>query len=47
MQDWLLKADLSSGAKLTYSVLACCAGGKDHAWPDKLVQEVLRMMLVA
>lgn len=35
MRDWLLKSDLSTGAKLTYSVLACCAGGKDHAWPSQ------------
>jgi len=35
MQQWLLKADLSAGAKLTYSVLACCAGGRDFAWPSQ------------
>lgn len=35
MQDWLLKADLSAGAKLTYSVLACCAGGRDYVWPSQ------------
>lgn len=35
MQEWLLKAELSAGAKLTYSVLACCAGGRDYAWPSQ------------
>lgn len=35
MPDWLLKANLSPGAKLTYSVLGCCAGGKDHVWPSQ------------
>ena len=35
MQEWLLKADLSAGAKLTYSVLACCAGGRDYVWPSQ------------
>lgn len=35
MQEWLLKADLSPGAKLTYSVLPCCASGKNHAWPSQ------------
>ena len=35
MQEWLLKAELSTGVKLTYSVLACCAGGRDYAWPSQ------------
>ena len=35
MQEWLLKAELSAGAKLTYSVLACCAGGRDYVWPSQ------------
>ncbi|MDL2259871.1 helix-turn-helix domain-containing protein [Deltaproteobacteria bacterium OttesenSCG-928-K17] len=35
MQDWLLKAEISAGAKLTYSVLACCAGGRDYVWPSQ------------
>ena len=35
MQDWLLNADLSVGPKLTYSLLASLAGGKDHAWPSQ------------
>lgn len=35
MQSWLLESDLSAGAKLTYTVLASLAGGKDHAWPSQ------------
>lgn len=27
---WLLKTNLSLGAKLTYSVLACCRNGRDY-----------------
>lgn len=35
VQDWLLAADISSGAKMTYTVLALCARGQDHAWPTQ------------
>lgn len=31
---WLLKSNLSLGAKLTYSVLACCRNGRDYVWPS-------------
>ena len=31
----LLESDLSAGAKLTYSVLACCCGGRDYVWPSQ------------
>jgi len=33
--SWILKTELSSGAKLTFSVLAVCAGGRDHVWPSQ------------
>jgi hypothetical protein len=35
LHGWLLKTDLSMGAKLTYSVLACCCNGRDHVWPSQ------------
>jgi len=35
LNSWLLKTELSMGAKLTYSVLASCCHGKDHAWPSQ------------
>lgn len=35
LNSWLLKTELSMGAKLTYSVLASCCNGKDHAWPSQ------------
>jgi hypothetical protein len=35
MQPWLLKAELSPGAKLTFQVMACCAGGRDVVWPSQ------------
>ena len=35
MGSWILKTELSSGAKLTFSVLAVCAGGRDHVWPSQ------------
>ena len=35
LPDWLMKMDLSSGVKLTYSVLATCSGGRDQAWPGQ------------
>ena len=35
LNRWLLKANLSMGAKLTYSVLACCCNGRDHVWPSQ------------
>jgi hypothetical protein len=42
MPEWLLKTELSAGAKLTYSVLACCASGRDFVWPSQefLAQKV-------
>ena len=33
LPDWLMKMNLSKGAKLTYSVLATCSGGRNLAWP--------------
>jgi len=33
IQDWLLDSSLSAGAKLTFTILATCARGKDHVWP--------------
>ena len=35
LNPWLLKTELSMGAKLTYSVLANCCNGRDHAWPSQ------------
>jgi hypothetical protein len=36
MPNWLLKqSGLSVGAKFTFSVLACCAGGQDYVWPSQ------------
>ena len=35
MGSWILKTELSSGAKLTFSVLAVCAGGRDYVWPSQ------------
>jgi hypothetical protein len=35
MGSWILKTELSSGAKLTFSVLAICAGGRDFVWPSQ------------
>ena len=35
LNSWLLKTDLSMGAKLAYSVLACCCNGRDHVWPSQ------------
>ena len=35
LPDWLMSMELSTGAKLTYNVLATCAGGRDHAWPKQ------------
>lgn len=42
VQDWLLDSPLSAGAKLTFTVLATCARGKDYVWPgiDYLAQKV-------
>ena len=35
MPEWLLKMNISAGAKLTYSVLRCCSSGRDYAWPSQ------------
>jgi len=35
VQEWLLKAKISTSAKMTYTVLATCSGGKDHTWPSQ------------
>ena len=35
LNGWLLKTDLSMGAKMTYSVLANCCRGRDHVWPSQ------------
>jgi len=35
LNSWLLKTELSMGAKLAYSVLANCCNGRDHAWPSQ------------
>lgn len=34
MNGWLLQTNLSNGAKLAYSVLAICCGGRSYAWPS-------------
>ena len=36
LNSWLLQTELSMGAKLTYSVLANCCNGRDHAWPSQI-----------
>lgn len=36
LEGWLLKDNrLSTGAKMTYAVLACCSGGRDWARPSQ------------
>ena len=35
MPQWLLKMNISTGAKLTYSVLRTCSSGRDYAWPSQ------------
>ena len=35
LPDEVMGMALSTGAKLTYSVLAACAGGRAYAWPDQ------------
>ena len=35
LPDWLMKMNLSTGVKLTYTVLATCSGGRDQAWPGQ------------
>lgn len=35
IHPWILKMNLTMGAKLAYSVLATCAKGRDYAWPSQ------------
>jgi hypothetical protein len=35
LPKWFWDLDMTRGAKMTFSLLACCTGGRDHAWPSQ------------
>ncbi|UQZ87775.1 hypothetical protein C4J81_00505 [Deltaproteobacteria bacterium Smac51] len=35
LPSWLMKMDISKGAKLTYNVLATCSRGREYTWPSQ------------